>query len=102
MSYKNNDFSASPDKQEWNSLIAQFRDCFPRYYRFITEENKLTADQFHVCLLARMYLPVYAMARIMDVGGDRITRIKSQVNKKLFNDDAAKTLEKNLKQHFNE
>ena len=102
MSYKNNDFSASPDKQEWNSLIAQFRDCFPRYYRFITEENKLTADQFHVCLLARMYLPVYAMARIMGVDGDRITRIKSQVNKKLFNDDAAKTLEKNLKQHFNE
>ena len=102
MSYKNNDFSASPDKQEWNSLIAQFRDCFPRYYRFITEENKLTADQFHVCLLARMYLPVYTMARIMDVDGDRITRIKSQVNKKLFNDDAAKTLEKNLKQHFNE
>ena len=91
-----------PSNQEWQILVKLFRESFPQYHQFITEENRLTPDQFKVCLLARLFLPVYAMARILDVDGDRITRIKSQVNKKLFKDETAKTLENNLKFHFNE
>ena len=103
MSYKSESFRHQPPtEQEWQSLTTLFRKSFPRYHRFIMEENSLTSDQFKVCVLARLFMPVYAMARILDVDGDRITRIKSQVNKKLFKDETAKTLEKNLKQHFNE
>ena len=103
MSYKSESFRHQPPtEQEWQSLTTLFRKSFPRYHRFIMEENSLTSDQFKVCVLARLFMPVYAMARILDVDGDRITRIKSQVNKKLFKDEAAKTLENHLKNHFDE
>ena len=103
MSYKSESFRHQPPtEQEWQSLTTLFRKSFPRYHRFIMEENSLTSDQFKVCVLARLFMPVYAMARILDVDGDRITRIKSQVNKKLFKDETAKTLENHLKNHFDE
>ena len=103
MSFKDDAFRHQPPAaQEWNTLSTLFQASFPHYHRFIAEENKLTTDQYRVCLLARLFLPVYAMARILDVDGDRITRIKSQVNKKLFKDETARTLEKNLKNHFDE
>ena len=103
MSYKSESFRHQPPtEQEWQSLTTLFRKSFPRYHRFIMEENSLTSDQFKVCVLARLFMPVYAMARILDVDGDRITRIKSQVNKKLFKDETAKTLENHLKNHFEE
>ena len=103
MSYKSESFRHQPPtEQEWQSLTTLFRKSFPRYHRFIMEENSLTSDQFKVCVLARLFMPVYAMARILDVDGDRITRIKSQINKKLFKDETAKTLENHLKNHFDE
>ena len=103
MSYKSESFRHQPPtEQEWQSLTTLFRKSFPRYHRFIMEENSLTSDQFKVCVLARLFMPVYAMARILDVDSARISRIKSQVNKKLFKDEAAKTLENHLKNHFEE
>ena len=103
MSYKSETFRHQPPtEQEWQSLTTLFRKSFPRYHRFIMEENSLTSDQFKVCVLARLFMPVYAMARILDVDSARISRIKSQVNKKLFKDEAAKTLENHLKNHFEE
>lgn len=63
-------------------LISLFGKSFPSYHRFLTEENDFTPDQYRVCLLARLFLPVYSMARILDVDVDRITRIKSQINKR--------------------
>ena len=103
MSYKSDSFRQQPPtEQEWQSLTTLFQASFPHYHRFIMEENSLTSDQFKVCVLARLFMPVYAMARILDVDSARISRIKSQVNKKLFKDEAAKTLENHLKNHFEE
>ena len=103
MSYKSDSFRHQPPtEQEWQSLTTLFQASFPHYHHFIMEENSLTSDQFKVCVLARLFMPVYAMARILDVDSARISRIKSQVNKKLFKDEAAKTLENHLKNHFEE
>lgn len=102
-SFKDDTFChQSPTKLDWKSFVVLFRESFPRYYQFIAEKNVLTEDQFKVCLLARLFLPVYAMARILDVDSARITRIKSQANKKLFKDEAARTFENNLKKYFEE
>ena len=103
MSFKDDAFRRQPPTvQEWNTLSTLFQASFPHYHRFIAEENKLTTDQYRVCVLARLFLPVYAMARILDVDSARISRIKSQANKRLFKDEAAKTLENHLKTHFEE
>ena len=95
-------FYNSPSEQEWQTLTRLFRESFPNYHKFITENNHLTPDQYRICVLARLFLPVYAMARILDVDGDRITRIKAQVNKKIFGEDTAKTLGNNLRPFFEE
>lgn len=103
MSFKTNaSCGKSPSNQEWQAFVRLFRESFPRYHQFIAEENHLTPDQYRICLLVRLFLPVYAMARILDVDGDRITRIKAQVNKKLFGEDTAKTLESKIKPFFDE
>ena len=95
-------FYNPPSEQEWQTLTRLFRESFPNYHKFITENNHLTQDQYRICVLARLFLPVYAMARILDVDGDRITRIKAQANRKIFGEDTAKTLGINLKPYFDE
>ena len=62
MSFKSDAFlqHKSPTDQEWQSLTTLFRKSFPHYHRFIVEENNLTSDQFKVCVLARLFMPVYA------------------------------------------
>ena len=102
-SFKDDKFNhEAPTKEDWKKMISSFRKTFPNYYKFIAEENSLTLDQLKVCILIRLFYPVYTMQRILDADSNRITRIKRQTNKKLFDEDSAASLENNLKRHQNE
>ena len=102
-SFKDDKFNhEAPTEEDWKKMISSFRKTFPNYYKFIAEENSLTPDQLKVCILIRLFYPVYTMQRILDADSNRITRIKRQTNKKLFDEDSAASLENNLKRHQNE
>ena len=63
-------------------------------------DHDLARDQLRLCLLVCLSFPHYVMARVMGVDGNRVTRLKSQANRRLFGDGHAGTLECNLRLHF--
>ena len=89
-----------PSNSEWSALAKLFRAAFPRYYKLVSVDNKLTSDQLRVCMLLRLSIPHYVMARIMDVDIKRVSRLKAQINYRLFNERCVKTLEDNLKPYY--
>ncbi len=89
-----------PTDNEWNTLEGLFRVAFPRYHQFIAVDHHLTRDQLRLCLLMRLSFSHYVMARIMGVDSKRVTRLKAQVNYRLFSERCARTLENNLKLYY--
>lgn len=89
-----------PSKDEWVELERFFRIAFPDFYQFVTIDHHLTRDQLRLCMLLRLSFPHYVMARVMNVECRRVTRLKAQVNRRLFDDNHASTLERNLRLHF--
>ena len=85
---------------EWETLTALFNSTFSRYADFIHSGKSMTDDQIKVCMLIRIGFAESEMANILNVDNKRITRIKSQVNQKLFSINNAKELADNLKSHF--
>lgn len=86
--------------EEWETLCAMCRKTFVSYYDFVVSSNSISSDQMKVAILMRMGFAETEMAMILDVDNVRINRVKSQLNKKLFADNGAKTLRENLKRHF--
>lgn len=89
-----------PSDNDWSTLEGLFRMVFPHYYRLIAIDHHLTRDQLRLCLLIRLSFTPYAIKKVMDIDGARITRLKIQTNSRLFNERRARTLESNLKLHF--
>jgi hypothetical protein len=89
-----------PSDGEWGELENLFRTAFSRYYQFVAIDHRLTRDQLRLCLLMRLSFPHYVMARVMGVDSGRVTRLKAQVNRRLFGDRLASTLECNFRLHF--
>jgi hypothetical protein len=86
-------------EKHWRRLQYAFSDKFPRYYSFIMQ-NRLTTDQLRVCILLRLDFNEGEMAILMNVDNKRISRVKAQVNKKIFNIDNASSLKSNLSIYF--
>jgi hypothetical protein len=89
-----------PSDGEWGELGSFFSKEFPEFYQFVAINHRLTRDQLRLCQLMRLSFPHYVMARVMGVDSKRITRLKAQVNRRLFSDGHASTLECNLRLHF--
>lgn len=89
-----------PSNNDWNTLESFFRKTYPKYYQLIAIDHNLTRDQFRLCMLMRLSFSLYAIQKVMDIDGMRITRLKIQVNFRLFGEGKAKTLESHLKPFF--
>lgn len=87
-------------KDEWDDLEILFNNTFSSYSDFIHSGRSMSSQQQYVCMLIRMGFGETEMANILDVDSKRVSRIKSQINQKLFNSQSAKTLLLNLKEYF--
>lgn len=87
-------------QEEWNAIARLFDSTFSHYIDFIHSGKSMTPDQVRVCMLIRMGFGETEMANILNVDIKRITRIKVQINQKLFNSPSAKDLVSNLKRYF--
>lgn len=88
---KDNYHGKPPSNNEWGILEGFFRKAFPQYYRLIAINHKLTRDQYRLCLLLRLSFSLYAIQKVMDIDGMRTTRLKIQVNYRLFSVRKAKS-----------
>lgn len=87
-------------REEWKEMARLFEATFSAYTDYLHSAKALTPDQQKVCMLIRMGFGETEMANIMSVDLKRITRIKMQINQKLFDTPSAKDLILNLKPHF--
>lgn len=85
---------------EWDTMYRLFNSTFSSYTDFIHSGKSMTEDQIKVCMLIRMGFGESEMANVLGVDLKRISRIKLQVNQKLFNVTNARELVNNLKTEF--
>lgn len=84
---------------EWETFIKAVRSFFPAFYKYVTISHPLKSDQLKVCLLVWAGFSEGDIATLMSTDNKRVTRIKAQINRKLFSADDASSLRLNLKEY---
>ena len=83
--------------EELESLCVIAQNGFPKFSAIITKDvYSLTKLEIQICMLIRFRFIPSEIAVLTDHSSQRITNIKSTVNKKIFGKPGAKTLEANL------
>ena len=84
-------------EEEWRSLnkfalynLGTFLDSI------CDEKANLTENEIRVCILSRLQFITSEMAVLLDLSKQRITNIKANANKKLFNMTGAHTFNTNI------
>lgn len=86
-----------PSDADWEQLAALLQQTLPLFHARIASEGKLTTQEMRVAVLTRLNFSPNELAILLEVSSQRITNLKENVNRKLFQDESAKTLYKNLK-----
>ena len=90
----------APSGLDWSLFQKTFKEYFPDYVAFLAQDHTLTKEQLRICMLLPLNFKESEMAFFLGVDGQRIDRLKSQINKKLFNESSSKSLRKNLNANF--
>ncbi len=87
-----------PSAEEWNELYRITEENIPLFYERINDEDiKLTSNEKSVCILTRFQFTPNETSLLMNLTKQRITNIRSNINKKLFNCEGTKSLNHNIK-----
>ncbi len=88
--------SLSPKKADWKELKETMQQSLPYFYNFISAEDKLSEQELLVCMMVRLEFTTSELAILLETTTQRITNAKSRINHKLFSDDSARTLKRNI------
>ena len=86
-----------PTKREWKELITLFKRNKPIEQVTVCKEGLLSPLELRTCILLLLGFSNGEISVLLDASSQRVTNLKSRINKKLFNDDSAGTLQANLK-----
>ena len=85
-------------QNELDKLSNIAKDAFPEFYNAITNKEKcLSEREIITCVLIRFQFIPSEIAVLTNHSYQSITNIKTTINKKLFQQQGAKSLEANLK-----
>ena len=88
---------STPSNQDWKNLKAVFVKYVPLFIAEISKDNRLSEQEQRVCLLESLGFSTGEMAVVLDTTSQVVTNAKSSANQKLFSQNKASTLGKNLK-----
>lgn len=84
-------------KSEFEALLVAAQNGFPNFYSTITaKEGGLTVLEIIICVLIRFHFIPSEIVLLTGRSSQRITNIKSAINKKVFGEQGAKTLDAHL------
>ncbi|MBQ8064794.1 MAG: hypothetical protein IJ200_03960 [Prevotella sp.] len=87
-----------PTKKMWACLISDFAQSMPAAYAALGGDKTCLSElELRTAILVHLLFHNNEIALLLNVSPQRISNIKNRVNKKLFNDMSASTLESNLK-----
>ncbi len=89
-----------PEDDEWEELVNTTSDYYPELIRDMDKLQGISVQEIRLCILVAMSIRESDVARMMGVSNQRVTNIKSALNKKLFGDSSARSLYKNLSHRY--
>ncbi len=85
-----------PDIADWEKLVKCFSQTVPSVYSALGRDVILSPSELRVCILLLAGFKISDMAILLNSTPQSLTNIRSKANKKLFGEDTATTLERNL------
>lgn len=86
-----------PDCMEWKNLYTMMTAEVPFVSTLIGGERVLSTKELHVCLLLILGFTNIEIYKLVNLTPQRFSNLKRIINKKLFDDDSAATIETNIK-----
>ena len=88
---------ADSTEAEWKQLADAFAHYVPSFTATIANEKQLSEQEWRVCLLQYLDFSTGEAAILLDTTSQAVTNAKSRANQKLFSEEKASTLGRNLK-----
>lgn len=86
-----------PSSKEWSDLRDIVKKMIPNFITFIMrQEFKLTEKELQVCILTRLSFTPSEIGILIGASKQRVSNLRSILNKRLFNETGAKTFSQNL------
>ena len=89
-----------PDSMEWKNLYTMMIADVPFVSTFIGGERVLSTKELHVCLLLILGFTNIEIYKLVNLTPQHFSNLKRIINKKLFDDDSAATIEDNIKKRL--
>ncbi|MBR1468962.1 MAG: hypothetical protein IJ605_02455 [Prevotella sp.] len=86
-----------PSDAEWQQLAEAFAHYVPSFTATIAKEKQLSEQERRVCLLQYLDFSTGEAAILLGTTAQAVTNAKSRANHKLFSEEKASTLGRNLK-----
>lgn len=77
--------------EDWQSLLHSLTEVDSKFMLFLMKSN-LSENEKRIAALIRLHFGDYEIKNIIDSYGSSLPNYKARINKKLFNQDGAKTL----------
>ena len=88
-----------PTEKEWRHLIEIISQRLSDFYTKISNASyALTSQEIKTSILVRLYFSPSEIATLLNLKNQRITNIRSAINKKLFSINGAKGIDKNIRE----
>ena len=91
---------SAPSGQDWKKLNASFVKYLPQFASALEREFRLSEQEQRICLLEILGFSTGEMAMVLDTTSQVVTNAKASANQKIFSQNKASTLGKNLKNRF--
>lgn len=88
------------NKNYWIELTKAFANSYPALYKDLCQYCN-TSQNIRVCILTILSIGNDEQAILLDTTKQRVSNVKSDLNKLLFNESTSKTLRKNLIVNYN-
>ena len=88
----------TPTDQQWQALHATVSKYHPNFYKEVNNpQHHLTEKEVNVCMLIKLRFIPTEIATLLDLTKQRVSNMRRSINHKLFHEEAAKTLDSNIR-----
>lgn len=95
-----NDSHQSLTEKAFDDLLAVTYEHFPMMQQEFEQTEVITTQMKRVCVLSILDVRVDDIGRLLKVSPQRITNLRAELSRLLFNNKTARQFESNLRKHF--
>lgn len=90
---------STPSNGDWVHLIESVKEMLPDFYArvYLYKSNTMT-QEFRICILTKLNFLPSEITVLLGTSSQRIANLRRTINKKMFGEDSAKSLDMNLLQ----